>query len=487
MQHIFSRAARIGKVSTVAVIVSLLGGCISFKPALNAQKLGRGEVATPMGSLVRDNRTPLEGVMACFGEKLVQQRAQTKVIAVGDVKDYTSKYSINEGSAVTQGGSLMVYSALGKIGGPILIAERFDPTVAERELGYTDRRQLGDGEVHAVNGQAVPWLPYFGGTITKSDYFIVGGITEVNYNIQSGGAQFQIDNIGPKARTFTTSVALDLRIVDSKSLVVVKTVSLSKQFHGYEVGAGLFRFFGTTLVDVNVGSKGQEPLQLGIRTALEEATIKLVAAVNGVDPGECLAQYDGRVPEKTSDEIRAARVLPVPAFGQAPAPAPALEASSPSVEERIAAASASAPPPPVAPASVAAPAPVAAPPPVTGPLNSLEASGASNNADRVIVPFEFGDVSVGGAAQSLLDQIAQLAAKGSVEVMIVARDTENFDSGKRDALLDQRIAIIVASLSNRGIAPGAISVSWRPDKADTSIHPDGPGRQEIARLMVRKK
>lgn len=471
----FKNIARIGKVSTAAVIVSMLGGCVALKPALNAQKLGRGEVATPMGSPVRDNRTPLEGVMACFGDRLVQQRVGTKVIAVGDVKDYTSKYSINEGSAVTQGGSLMVYSALGKIGGPILIAERFDPTVAERELGYTDRRQLGDGQVHAVNGQPVPWLPYFGGTITKSDYFIVGGITEVNYNIQSGGAQFQIDNIGPKARTFTTSVALDLRIVDSKTLVVVKTVSLSKQFSGYEVGAGLFRFFGTTLVDINVGSKGQEPLQLGIRTALEEATIKLVAAVNGVDPGECLAQYDGRVPEKTSDEIRAARALPVPAFGHA-APSPA---SASAAEEQIAAASAVPPPPP---------APVAAPAaPVGSALNSVEAKGASNSSDLVIVPFEFGDVSIGGAAQSLLDQIAQMAAKGPVEVMIVARDTENFDAGKRDALLDQRLAIIIASLSNRGIAAGAVTVTWRPDKADTSIHPDGPGRQEIARLMVRKK
>lgn len=485
MQYFLSDVARVGKVSTAAVIVSLLSGCISMKPALNAQKLGAGEIATPMGSLVRDNRTPLEGVMACFGEKLVQQRASTKVIAVGDVKDYTSKYSINEGSAVTQGGSLMVYSALGKIGGPILIAERFDPTVAERELGYTDRRQLGDGEVHAVNGQAVPWLPYFGGTITKSDYFIVGGITEVNYNIQSGGAQFQIANIGPKARTFTTSVALDLRIVDSKSLVVVKTVSLSKQFHGYEVGAGLFRFFGTTLVDVNIGSKGQEPLQLGIRTALEEATMKLVAAVNGVDPGECLAQYDGRVPEKTSDEFRAARVLPMPAFGNPSATGPAFQPSTPSSEKRSA--DILSPSQSAAPTPGTVPGAVAAPPAVTGPLNSLDASGASNNADRVIVPFEFGDVSIGGAVQSQLDQIAQMTVKGPVEVMIVARDTENFDSGKRDALLDQRIAIIVASLANRGIAPGAISVSWRPDKADTSIHPDGPGRQEIARLVVRKK
>lgn len=467
----FSRTA---KISSAIVVASLLSGCAAIRPPLNAQTLAAGEVATPIGTMVRDNRTPLEGVMACFGQSLLNANVKPKVIAVGDVKDYTSKYSINEGSAVTQGGSLMVYSALGKIGGPIMIAERYDPSVAERELGYTDRRQLGDGEVHNVNGQNVPWVPYFGGTITKSDYFIVGGITEVNYNIQSGGAQFQVANIGPKARTFTESVALDLRIVDSKTLVVVKTVSLSKQFSGYEVGAGLFRFFGTTLVDVNVGAKGQEPLQLGIRTALEEATIKLIAAVNNVDPSECLAFYDGKVPEKSADQLRATRELPIPAFGST---APADTVGDP--VELVPAASAPAPTPAPAPVAAQSAAPAAA-------LNTLQTTGSANSSDLVIVPFEFGDVSIGGNVQALLDQIAQRAAKGQVEVMIVARDTENWDAGKRDMLLDQRIAIIVAALANRGVSPGGITVTWRPDKSDTSIHPDGPGRQEIARMSVRR-
>jgi hypothetical protein len=59
------------------------------------------------------------------------------------------------------------------------------------------------------------------------------------------------------------------------SIIRVKTISSQKQFTGYEVGVGIFRFFGTDLFDVNIGEKGQEPLQLGIRTALEEATIRL--------------------------------------------------------------------------------------------------------------------------------------------------------------------------------------------------------------------
>jgi hypothetical protein len=93
------------------------------------------------------------------------------VIGVGDVRDYTGKYSVNEGNAITQGGALMVTSALGKLGGAVGLAERFDPTIAERELGYTDRRQLGDGACTMSRAcrrtGKVPWLPYYGGSIAR--------------------------------------------------------------------------------------------------------------------------------------------------------------------------------------------------------------------------------------------------------------------------------------------------------------------------------
>jgi curli biogenesis system outer membrane secretion channel CsgG len=237
--------------------------------------MAKGEVPVPVGAAVRTNTTPMEPALACLADLIAQKGDKQRVIAVGEVKDYTGKYSINEGSAITQGGALMVYSALGKMGDAVAVAERYDPLVAERELGYIDRRQLGNGEEHTVNGAKVAWVPYFGGTIAQSDYFIVGGITELNYNIRSGGVDIALNNIGPKVRTFTQSVAVDLRIVDSRSLIVLKTVSLTKQFTGYEVGANVFRFFGNDLFDITVGAKGQEPLQLGIRTALEEATIRL--------------------------------------------------------------------------------------------------------------------------------------------------------------------------------------------------------------------
>ncbi|RYE50438.1 MAG: hypothetical protein EOP18_13420, partial [Rhizobiaceae bacterium] len=341
---------------------------------------------------------PMEGVMACFADWVAASRKPPIVIGVGDVKDYTGKYSIEEGNAITQGGSLMVYSALGKLSGAVRIAERFDPSVTERELSYIDRRRLGNETLHNLGGpDMVPWLPYFGGTIRQSDYFIVGGITEVNYDIRSGGGEAGVSQIGVKARQYNQQVAIDLRIVDTETLEVVKTVSLAKQFTGYEVGANVFRFFGSDLFDINIGQRGQEPVQLGIRAALEEGVVQLVSAVSNVDYRPCLNQRQGwsisEMPAEYLRKVANTAAGPTrPGFSQ------------------------------------------------IGAINDAQGSSGALTGKAVQISFNFGAADLAGDAQGLIDQIAAAAKRGSVEVVLVARDTENFDPGKRDALTDQRIA-----------------------------------------------
>jgi curli biogenesis system outer membrane secretion channel CsgG len=453
----FSRAL----IVSVLAVSTVLGGCTMPR----VQKIGKGEVATILGPPVRTNRTPMEGVFACYADRLAADPVAGRrpiVIAVGDVKDYTGKYNINEGNAITQGGALMVYSALGKFGGTIGVAERFDPTVAERELGYTDRRQLGDGDIHEIagpqGGQRVPWVPYYGGTIIKSDYYIVGGITELNYNVNSGGFEVGVNQIGGKARTYNQSVAIDLRIVDTKTLMVVKTVSLTKQFTGYEVGFNIFRFFDSDLFDVNLGAKGQEPLQLGIRTALEEAVVRLVGSVTHVDPTACLSAKPGwQIPQQSAEEMR-----------QIPAPVADLP-----------------PPPPPPPSIEPAPVPPSTPPvqPTNGAINATS-EGSRPTAESLQIAFEFGSANIAGGALNVLDRAAAMSKVGPVELVVVARDTENYDPGQRDQLTNQRIFAILAALSQRGISSGAVVTTWRPASSDTSIHRDGPGMQEIARLRI---
>jgi len=249
-----------------------------------------GEAPVVLGPAVRNNVTPLNEAYACYATKLAQHNVRIS-IGVSDIRDYTGKASDLEGTVVTQGGPMMAYSALGKLKPAVELHERFDTRVAELELAYMDRRQLGSGQPHVVNGQQVPWVPYYGGTILESDYYLVGGITEVNYNIQSGGFSGSIDLIGPRARTFTMSVGVDLRLVNTKTLVVESTASLQKQIVGYEVGVGIFKFFGDLLVDFDAGAKNQEPVQLGVRTTMELGILQLLADVTGVFYEDCVSSY----------------------------------------------------------------------------------------------------------------------------------------------------------------------------------------------------
>lgn len=269
----------------------LVAGCAELPQRAAAEPGDENRVAVIETSPSRRNATPLDRVFACYGAAL-RTRGGNPAIAVGDIRDYTGKQNPDQGFAITQGGALMAYSALGKLQPGIRVLERFDTRIADSELAYMEKRQLGDGTEHVLDNpeaasQSVPWLPYFGGSIRQSDYFIVGGITELNYNIHSGGVQASISNIGAKQRVYTMNVAVDLRIVGSQSLIVYDTVSIEKQVSGYEIGAGVFRFFGNELFDINIGDKSQEPLQLAVRSTIETAVLELVSTVTKVDSGPC--------------------------------------------------------------------------------------------------------------------------------------------------------------------------------------------------------
>lgn len=291
-----SGALRAVALSSAALALT---GCLEAKDVATVQHVP-GETPIIATSPVRNGVTPMTKPLACVG-RLVQSKRGGIGIAIGDVKDYTGKQGQDEGFAITQGGALMAYSALGKMGKGVRVHERFDTRIADAELAYISQRHLGDGTKHSVDDPAsggstdVPWKPYFGGGILQSDYFIVGGITELNYNIQSGGAEVAISNLGPKARRYTMNIAVDLRVVGTQSLRVYDTVSVEKQLTGHEVGFGVFRFFGNSLFDVNVGAKSAEPLQLGVRMAIEAGVLQLVASVAGVDPTPCIPPELGAV------------------------------------------------------------------------------------------------------------------------------------------------------------------------------------------------
>lgn len=424
--------------TALLVLVSqALVGCAS----IGMQRVEPGEAPIVLGPKVRYNLTPVEPAFACLADEIVSDHKPRLTFAVGDVKDYTGRYNINEGNAITQGGSLMVETALGHLGNAIIQVERVDPHITQMELGYTNQRQLGDGRLHELQqGQhAVPWMPYYGGTILRSQYYIIGGITELNYNIQSGGVQVMQNLSGPSATTFTENVAIDLELVDTQTTQIVKTVSLEKQIVGYQVSAGIFRFFGSNLWDINIGAKNEEPLELGVRTTLETGTLDLVAAAEHLSPLPCLQKVRDEISEKTASQLR--KTPNHVKLIQPPVP--------PGVQQ-----------------------------PITKPL-----PGSAGSSMKL--SFDFGSATIPAGDGGLLTRIAQMAAKTPVTVELVAPANEHWSPSMRYALVKARIAALQSGLAMHGMTAPVITVQWEPSDTDSAIYQDGSGSQKVAIVTIK--
>lgn len=307
--------SRLFKTIAALALSTLVSGCQSMMRELEG--MSSEQCYAIVGPSVVNNETPVEPAFACLANHIRVNQMPPVSITVGNVKDFTGKYSESEGgSAITQGGALMVISALGKLGNTIAVRERFDTVIADREFAYMDAQRLGDGKARVIsnNGrkQQISFIPKTAGSVQSSQVYIVGGITELNYNLSTGGISAEIAGIGPRVRQYTISVAADLRLVNTSNLNVVKSVSLQKQVVGYEIKAGVFKFFGDNLFNIEGGVKSQEPLQLAIRTVLEVATLELVSNIYGFDYKNCFdpdsmkaVQPEEIIDAKISSEIEA--------------------------------------------------------------------------------------------------------------------------------------------------------------------------------------
>ncbi len=273
-------------VPAVAMMATVLGGCVSPVAGPN------GNYAAPMGgSPVTANPTPYTSALVCLGQYARMNNLATPRIAVGRIADYTGKEEIEGGPRLTQGASLMAMSAFAKVGATLV--ERFDTSVSELELRYANNRLIADDY-----GQA-PYRQIMAGSIPGSDYYLVGGITELNFNIRSSGADLffgDADATDPagnlSGRLFVMNVGLDLRLVNTQTLEVVDVISYQKQIIGREIQAGYFDFFNNNVFDLSVGESGLEPMQLAVRSVIERAVLEMSANLYGVSGPDVCAFED---------------------------------------------------------------------------------------------------------------------------------------------------------------------------------------------------
>jgi curli biogenesis system outer membrane secretion channel CsgG len=273
---IFSALSRM-KLPAIAMASTIaLTGCVS--PVAGPA----GNYAAPIGNApVTANPTPYSAALVCLANYARTKNIRGPRVAVGRILDYTGKSDFEGGRQVTQGASLMAISAFAKSGARLV--ERFDTSVSELELKYANNRLIGE------EGQ--DFRRILAGQVPGSDFYLIGGITEMNYNIRSVGTDTFIGDRDPtngkgiiNGKMYVMNVGLDLRLIDTKTLEVVDVISYQKQIIGREVGLGYFQFLDNITLDLGVGGRSQEPVQLAVRSVVERAVVEMMSNIYGI-PG----------------------------------------------------------------------------------------------------------------------------------------------------------------------------------------------------------
>jgi curli production assembly/transport component CsgG/holdfast attachment protein HfaB len=307
-------------------------GCIS--PSAD----DTGRYTAPIGDApVIANETPYSDSLRCLAAYTARRPLR---IAVGQIADYTGKLeSDNSGRKLTQGAALMAMSALSKSGVPLV--ERFDTSVAEMELKYANVKLITD-EKHSQGGG--DYRRILAGSIPGSDYYMVGGITELNFNIRSIGANGDGGGTSTNslkgtagANLYVMNVGLDLRLVNTDTLEVVDVISYQKQIIGRQEQAGVFDFMGHTFFDASLGESALEPIQLAVRSVIERAVLEMISRLYHTPPSACTSQLGGPGDPLAGpgDPPAAARTAYAAPGDPPPPPANAVASSAPvTMEEK---------------------------------------------------------------------------------------------------------------------------------------------------------
>jgi curli production assembly/transport component CsgG/holdfast attachment protein HfaB len=271
------------------VVLSACASPIAGPDGLYSQPTGDAPVVA--------NPTPYSTALVCEAEYARAHGLTAPRIAIGRIADYTGKLEADgSGRKITQGASLMAMSAFAKAGMPLV--ERYDTSVSELELKYANSKLISDKPV--TGGQTpADFRRIMAGQVPGSDFYVVGGITELNFNIRSNGLSASggggsgvgaVGNAG--ASTYVMNIGVDMRLINTRTLEVVDVISYQKQLVAHQIGVGVFSMWNGNAVSISAGEGGVEPLQLGVRAVIERATAEMAANLYGMPGPEGCMRFD---------------------------------------------------------------------------------------------------------------------------------------------------------------------------------------------------
>jgi curli production assembly/transport component CsgG/holdfast attachment protein HfaB len=287
---LFSSGKRLaGLLGASGIVLSACASPVAGPSGVYSQPTGTAPVIA--------NSTPYTSALVCEAEFARARNVNAPRIAIGRIADYTGKLeSDGSGRKITQGASLMAMSAFAKAGVPLV--ERYDTSVSELELKYANSKLISDKPVAGAQAPA-DYRQIMAGQVPGSDFYVAGGITELNFNIRSngisaaGGGGNTNSAVGQaNAGTYVMNIGLDLRLVNTRTLEVVDVISYQKQIIAHEIGVGVFSMWNGNAVSISAGEGAMEPLQLGVRSLIERATVEMVANLYGMPGPRACVHFD---------------------------------------------------------------------------------------------------------------------------------------------------------------------------------------------------
>ena len=267
---------------TVLALVSVfsLSSCGAIWNAVGSDKDEELVQGPPIGDIV----TPFDEALMCLRPNINRD----VIFSVGVVADQTGRQSFGEtgtGGYFTQGGGEMIQSAMLRAGATVINRRNMEIPLSEARWG-----------IRSLDTQAPTTL------------FISGSINTLDF-IPGGGFAASIAGWGSRYRQNRILVGADIYMTDARTGTIVGGVPIQKQMIASEIGFGVGRFFGSSLINLDAGMIEREALNFTLRQMMSLATFELISST--MEPRHwlpCRAKLDatyGKLSSTQGAEIEA--------------------------------------------------------------------------------------------------------------------------------------------------------------------------------------
>ena len=190
--------------------------------------------------------------------------------AVYGLRDQTGQFKPSPDSSystsVTQGAASMLVKALKDSGWYILVEREGLQNL------LTERKVIRAIESQTEKGKPLIDLP----ALLPASLIVEGGLIAYESNVRTGGKGANYLGIGANSTYRIDQVTVSLRMVDARTGQILSVVTVTKTIYSYQFSASVYKFASYQhLLQGETGFTSNEPIQLGVRQAIEAAVIQL--------------------------------------------------------------------------------------------------------------------------------------------------------------------------------------------------------------------